>query len=162
MYREAGVTGKGVGFVFTDAEIKEESFLEVINNLLSTGEVPGMYPKDEIEAVVAAAKQQDCKSQYTGVSWHSKGRSWCAVAPRDPTNGSKQAQLGFFDTDEAAAHLAGCARLRSVILSDCSITDVAAERLSACAKLQSVLSGWHFWTQRRAQIVPNRISDARD
>ena len=62
MYREAGVTGRGVSFVFTDAEIKEESFLEVINNLLSTGEVPGMYPKDEIEAVVgdmrAVAKKE--------------------------------------------------------------------------------------------------------
>ena len=52
MYVQAGVTGRGVSFVFTDGEIKEESFLEVINNLLSTGEVPGMYPKDEIEAIV--------------------------------------------------------------------------------------------------------------
>eukprot|EP01043_Picozoa_sp_COSAG02_P032009 COSAG02_NODE_2120_length_9782_cov_1.807085_2_plen_2245_part_00 len=62
MYLQAGVTGNGVSFVFTDGEIKEESFLEVINNLLSTGEVPGMYPKDEIEAIVgdmrAVAKKE--------------------------------------------------------------------------------------------------------
>ena len=52
LFRTAGVQGRGVSFVFTDAEIKQESFLEVINNLLSSGEIPGMFPKDEIEAII--------------------------------------------------------------------------------------------------------------
>ena len=52
LYRKAGVGGEGVSFLFTDAEVKEEGFLEYINNLLSTGEIPGMFPKDEIEAIV--------------------------------------------------------------------------------------------------------------
>ena len=52
LFRRAGVTGEGVSFMMTDAEVKEEGFLEHINNLLGTGEIPGLFPKDEIEAIV--------------------------------------------------------------------------------------------------------------
>jgi len=31
----------------TDAEVKNESFLEAINSMLATGEIPGLIPKDE-------------------------------------------------------------------------------------------------------------------
>lgn len=50
-YLRAGL-GKPVTFIFTDAEVKEEGFLEYINMILSTGEIPGLLPKDEQEAMV--------------------------------------------------------------------------------------------------------------
>ena len=42
-----GGAGKLTSFIFTDNSIKEEAFLEDINNILNTGEVPNIFPIDE-------------------------------------------------------------------------------------------------------------------
>ena len=51
LYMTAGVKGKGVTFVLTDNEIKQEGFLEYINNLLATGEIGGLFQRDEIDSI---------------------------------------------------------------------------------------------------------------
>ena len=38
---------KSVAFLITDAHIKEEGFLELINNMLTMGMVPALYTEDE-------------------------------------------------------------------------------------------------------------------
>jgi len=45
--RLAGGKGTPSSFIFTDNSIKEESFLEDINNILNTGEVPNIFPPEE-------------------------------------------------------------------------------------------------------------------
>ena len=43
----AGIEGKNIAFAMTDTQIIAESFLEDINNLLNTGEIPNlMLPED--------------------------------------------------------------------------------------------------------------------
>lgn len=51
LYRQAGVELKATSFLFVDTQIADESFLEDINNILSSGEVPNLYKTDEFEEV---------------------------------------------------------------------------------------------------------------
>jgi dynein heavy chain len=43
LYKIAGFKGQPVCFIFTDAEVKDEAFLEYINQILMTGEVAGAH-----------------------------------------------------------------------------------------------------------------------
>ena len=39
-------------FLFTDGHVAQESFLELINNMLTSGMVPALFPDDEKEAII--------------------------------------------------------------------------------------------------------------
>merc|ERR1719502_727108 len=52
----AGCDNKPVTFLFSDAQIVEESFLEDINNMLNTGEVPNLFAPDEMEQIVGRVR----------------------------------------------------------------------------------------------------------
>jgi dynein heavy chain len=52
LYKLAGGAGKDVTFIFTDNEIKQETFLEYINSILSSGEVAGLFPKEDLDNIV--------------------------------------------------------------------------------------------------------------
>ena len=62
MLLKAGVEGKQTVFLFSDNQIKDESFVEDINMILNTGDVPNIYPPDEkadiIEKMQAVARAQ--------------------------------------------------------------------------------------------------------
>ena len=49
-----GRDGKSVSFIFTDAHVVSESFLEDINNLINSGEVPNLWDseKERLDQVI--------------------------------------------------------------------------------------------------------------
>lgn len=52
LYRIAGFEGKNVVFLLSDTQIKSESFLEDINSILNSGEVPNLFEFDERERIL--------------------------------------------------------------------------------------------------------------
>ncbi|KAF4711294.1 hypothetical protein FOZ63_000413, partial [Perkinsus olseni] len=57
VYELAGVKSQNVAFLFSDTEICEESFLEDVSNILSSGEVPNLYAADELNQVRTALEK---------------------------------------------------------------------------------------------------------
>lgn len=53
---KTGVDGKEIAFLFTDTQIVVEAFLEDINNLLNTGEVPNLLQQDDVNKIVDAVR----------------------------------------------------------------------------------------------------------
>ncbi|KAK2499642.1 hypothetical protein MC885_013750 [Smutsia gigantea] len=65
LYKLAGVDDRNMVFLFTDTQIVVEEFLEDINNILNSGEVPNLFEKDELEQILAATRP---KAKEAGIS----------------------------------------------------------------------------------------------
>lgn len=52
MYNKAGVKQEGVLFLLTDTQITNEKFFVYLNDLLSSGNIPDLYNRDEKEAII--------------------------------------------------------------------------------------------------------------
>ena len=52
MFKTAGVQNKPIMFLLTDEQIIDESFLEDINNILNSGEVPDLFESEEYDQMV--------------------------------------------------------------------------------------------------------------
>eukprot|EP00071_Canis_lupus_P026518 XP_022260075.1 dynein heavy chain 6, axonemal [Canis lupus familiaris] len=65
LYKLAGVDDRNMVFLFTDTQIVVEEFLEDINNILNSGEVPNLFEKDELEQVLAATRP---RAKEVGIS----------------------------------------------------------------------------------------------
>ncbi|XP_059979997.1 dynein axonemal heavy chain 3 [Lagenorhynchus albirostris] len=72
---QVGVASKSTVFLLTDNQIKDESFIEDINVLLNTGDVPNIFPADEkadlVEKMQMAARTEGEKIEATPLSMYN-------------------------------------------------------------------------------------------
>ncbi|KAM9858629.1 dynein axonemal heavy chain 10 [Aulostomus maculatus] len=61
LYLKLGVNNKRTVFLFTDAHVAEEGFLELINNMLTSGIVPALFPDDERESLLNQLRDEALK-----------------------------------------------------------------------------------------------------
>ena len=52
LLKNTGVKGQKTVFLLTDAQIKEEAFLEDVDSVLNTGEVPNLFAVDEKQEIM--------------------------------------------------------------------------------------------------------------
>ncbi|XP_043925657.1 dynein axonemal heavy chain 9 [Protopterus annectens] len=57
-YIKAGVKNVGSVFLMTDAQVSDERFLVLINDLLASGEIPDLFPDDEVENIIGSLRNE--------------------------------------------------------------------------------------------------------
>ncbi|XP_073435796.1 dynein axonemal heavy chain 9 isoform X2 [Dendrobates tinctorius] len=57
-YIKAGVKNVGTVFLMTDAQVADEKFLVLVNDLLASGEIPDLFPDDEVENIIGAVRNE--------------------------------------------------------------------------------------------------------
>ena len=58
LYQKAGLKNLGTVFLMTDAQVADEKFLVLINNLLASGEIPDLFGDDDVENIVTMVRNE--------------------------------------------------------------------------------------------------------
>ncbi|CAG2194980.1 unnamed protein product [Mytilus edulis] len=58
LYMKAGIKNMGMVFLMTDAQVADEKFLVLINDLLASREIPDLFPDDEIENIINGIRNE--------------------------------------------------------------------------------------------------------
>jgi len=74
----AGIEGKQVVLLLEDHQFVDQQFLELVNSLLSAGEVPGLYTHEELEPLLAPIKDQASEAGFRGTIVQYYASSMCS------------------------------------------------------------------------------------
>ncbi|NWI85455.1 DYH9 protein, partial [Pitta sordida] len=58
LYLKAGVKNVGTVFLLTDAQVADEQFLVLVNDFLASGEIPDLFPDEEVENIVSSVRNE--------------------------------------------------------------------------------------------------------
>jgi len=58
MYFKAGLKNESIVFLFMDSQIADEKFLVYLNELLSSGKIPGLFAPDEIDTIYNSVRNE--------------------------------------------------------------------------------------------------------
>lgn len=64
--QSAGIEGEQVVLLLEDHQFIEPSFLEMINSLLSSGEVPGLYTPEELDPLLSPLRDLASEAGFRG------------------------------------------------------------------------------------------------
>lgn len=62
LYLMTGVERKATNFLFNDTQVADENFMEILNNMLSVGEVANLFKTDEFEDIKAKLEKDATKA----------------------------------------------------------------------------------------------------
>ncbi len=62
----AGVEGEQVVLLLEDHNLEDSLFLDMVNSLLSSGEIPGLYTPEEMEALLTPLKERAANEGFSG------------------------------------------------------------------------------------------------
>ncbi|XP_031749733.1 dynein heavy chain 11, axonemal [Xenopus tropicalis] len=58
LYFKVGVKNIGTVFLHTDAQIPDERFLVLINDMLASGEIPDLFSEEEVDSIVSSTRME--------------------------------------------------------------------------------------------------------
>ena len=58
LYNKTGLKNLGTVFLMSDAQVADERFLVLVNNLLASGEIPDLFTDDEIDNIITMVKNE--------------------------------------------------------------------------------------------------------
>lgn len=61
LYQKTGQKKQPIVFLLTDSQIADEKFLVLVNDLLASGDIPNLFPDDEVDNIVASMRNE-CKA----------------------------------------------------------------------------------------------------
>lgn len=66
MLQLAGIEGQQIILLLEDHQFVDPSFLELVNSLLSAGEIPGLYNPEELEPLLAPIREEALQENFKG------------------------------------------------------------------------------------------------
>ncbi|NXM72263.1 DYH9 protein, partial [Serilophus lunatus] len=58
LYLKAGVKNVGTVFLLTDVQVADEQFLVLVNDFLASGEIPDLFPDEEVENIISSVRNE--------------------------------------------------------------------------------------------------------
>lgn len=58
LYTKAGLKSIPMTYLMTDSQVADEKFLVVVNDLLASGDIPELYPDDEVDNIVNTMRNE--------------------------------------------------------------------------------------------------------
>ena len=70
----AGIDGEDVVLLMDDHHFVEPSFIQLLNSLLSAGEVPGLYAAEELDHLLGPLREKAADDGFRGIATCAQSR----------------------------------------------------------------------------------------